>query len=282
MAVFFRAAAPLVVVLVVGARRRHARALAALLLPVAATFAALFAVNQVMGHLGRFYYPSLPALVAAAAVVSDGLWPLGLRAFAARGLFAVVLLAGGSVALDAAGRRYEARAERQPLADIGGYTIAAAQPLPELDSWRASIEMAELAAAAPPGARLAMSEHGLVAARAPAAVIIDVIGLHDRWFSRHRFAAAELFRRRPDLIWMPHPDYTQMIRDILDSDEFWRDFDFYPDALTFGVAVRRDGDAAAALRRLFVARFAADHPGLRLDDYRATRTGGSSRPAISE
>jgi hypothetical protein len=131
--------------------------------------------------------------------------------------------------------------------------------------------MAALAAAAPPGARLAMSEHGLVAARAPAAVIIDVIGLHDRWFARHRFTAAELFRRRPDLIWMPHPDYTQMIRDILDSDDFWRDFDFYPDALTFGVAVRRDGDAAAALRRLFAARFAADHPALRLDDYRATR-----------
>lgn len=31
-----------------------------------------YAVNQVMGHLGRFYFPSLPAPVAAAAVVSDG------------------------------------------------------------------------------------------------------------------------------------------------------------------------------------------------------------------
>ena len=271
LAVFGRAAAPLLVILVVGARRRHARALAALLLPVAATCAALFSVNQVMGHLGRFYFPALPALIAAAAAVSDGLWPLGVRALATRATLAGVLLFGGSVALDAAGRRYEARAERQPLAELGGYTIAAAEPLPDEDSWRAAGEMAELAAAAPPGARLAMSEHGLVAARAPAAVIIDVIGLHDRWFARHRFTAAELFRRRPDLIWMPHPDYTQMIRDILDSDDFWRDFDFYPDALSFGVAVRRDGDAAAALRRLFAARFAADHPALRLDDHRATR-----------
>src|SRR5262249_2494776 len=130
----------------------------------------------------------------------------------------------------------------------------------------------ELAAAAPAGARLAMSEHGLVAARAPAAVIIDVIGLHDRWFARHRFTAAELFRRRPDLIWMPHPDYTQLIRDILDSNDLCRDYDSYPDALPFGVALRRDGAAAAALRRLFVARFTADHPALHLDDYRAQRS----------
>jgi len=271
MAVFFRAAAPLVIVLVVGARRRHARTLAVLLVPVAATFAALFAVNQVMGHLGRFYFPALPALVAAAAVVSDGAWPLGWRALAGRAAIAGALLCGGGVALDSAGRRYEARAEHQPLADLGGWSIAAAQPLPELDSWRASLEMAELAAAAPRGARLAMSEHGVVAARAPEAVIIDVLGLHDRWFARRGFSAAELFRRRPDLIWMPHPDYTQMIRDILDDDELWRDYDFYPDALTFGVALRRDGDAAAALRRLFVARFSADYPGLRLDDYRAVR-----------
>ena len=271
LAVFCRAAAPLGVVIVAGARRRHARTLAVLLVPAAATVAALFAVNQVMGHLGRFYFPSLPALVAAAAVVSDGLPPVGARALAIRAAVAAVLIFGGGAALDAAGRRYEARAERQPLADLGGYTVAAAAPLPELDSWRASVEMAELAAAAPAGARLAMSEHGLVAARAPDAVIVDVLGLHDRWFARHGFSAAELFRRRPDLIWMPHPDYTQMIRDLLDADELWRDYDFYPDALTFGVAVRRDGAAAAALRRLFAARFAADYPGLRLDEYRAVR-----------
>ena len=270
LAVFGRAAAPLLVVIVLGARRRHARRLAALLAPVAATVAALFAVNQIMGHLGRFYFPSLPALIAAAAVASDGISPLRARSLAVRAAVAAVLLFGGGVALDAAGRRYQARADEQPLAELGGYTVAAAEPLPELDSWRASEEMAALAAAAPPGARLAMTEHGLVAARAPDAVIIDVLGLHDRWFARHRFSAAELFRRRPDLIWLPHPDYTQMIRDILDSDELWRDYDFYPDALTFGVAVRRDGDAAAALRTSFAARFAADHPGLRLDDYRAT------------
>jgi len=36
-----------------------------LLIPAAATLTALFSVNQIMGHLGRFYFPSLPLLVVA-------------------------------------------------------------------------------------------------------------------------------------------------------------------------------------------------------------------------
>jgi hypothetical protein len=67
---------------------------------------------------------------------------------------------------------------------------------------------------------------------------------------------------------MPHPDHTQMIRDILDSDALWRDYDVYPDALVFGVAIRRGNDATATtLRRLF----AAEYPGVALDDFRASR-----------
>ena len=94
-----------------------------------------------------------------------------------------------------------------------------------------------------------MSEHGLVGAAAPDAVIIDVLGLHDREFARGGFRVDELWRRRPDVIWMPHPDHTQMVRDILDSDELWARYDFYPDAFSYGVALRRDGPHAAALRR---------------------------------
>src|SRR5207245_2074135 len=95
-------------------------------------------------------------------------------------LIALLLFFGGGAALDAAGARYQLRAQSQPLASLGGYHVTAPRPLPELDSWRSSLEMAKLAAAAPPGTRWAMSEHGLVAARAPDAIILDVIGLHDR------------------------------------------------------------------------------------------------------
>ena len=119
-----------------------------------------------------------------------------------------------------------------------------------------------------------MSEHGLVGAMAPDAVIIDVLGLHDRDFALHGFRAAELWRRAPDVIWMPHPDHTQMIRDILDSSRFWIDYDFYPDAFTYGVALRRDGPRALELATRFRALWKALYPASRsttISRIRATR-----------
>jgi hypothetical protein len=270
------------VALVLFCARACARLVVALLVPAALGLATFFGVNQIMGHLGRFYFPALPFIVIAAALALDrAMTSLSLvhaRALLARAAGAAVLLAGGGWALTAAGARYQARAATQVLAppDEGvGYTVAATAPLPELDSWRSSQEMALFARDAPAGTRFAMSEHGLVGASAPAATIIDVLGLHDPIFARAPFRAAELWRRDPDVIWVPHPDHTQMVRAILDSDQLWAGYDFFPDLFTYGVAVRRDGaraEVSDVLARLLRARVAVAYPGLSsLDDYRARR-----------
>jgi hypothetical protein len=257
--VFLRAALPFVAVLVGLIDRRHWRAPVALLLPVLPTFAVFFAMNQIMGHLGRFYFPLLPCFVVAAGLVVDRASHVRVR----RLLVTAVVLVAVFPLLRAAGRRYEARGQTGDLfAFVDWHTRAT---LPELDSWRASIEMASLAAAAP-GATFAMSEHGYVGARAPDTIIVDVLGLHDRAFAH--FSAAELWRRHPDLLWLPHPDHGQMIRDILASPELWRDYDFYPDAFTYGVAVRKD---AARVRALFVERWNDVYATRPLDDYKARR-----------
>jgi len=259
--------------LIVFTTRRSARPVLALLSLVVVTFAAFFDVNQIMGHLGRFYFPSLPFVVVAAALSVDRFFlpPLEVTApaLAARLGGAAIFLLGGAWALDAGGARYQARAVSQSLASLGGFHVAAKQPLPDVDSWTSSEEIGRFAHDAPKGTRFAMSEHGLCGALAPDAVIIDVLGLHDRDFALHGFRAAELWRRAPDVIWMPHPDHTQMIRDILDSARFWVDYDFYPDAFTYGVAVRRDGPRALELATRFRALWKARYPGFALDDYRA-------------
>jgi hypothetical protein len=283
LACFFRAAAPCLFALLVFARRAHARVLFALLAPVVLTFAGLFYVNQIMGHLGRFYFPALPWLAFAVAGIMSEYSLInagGARRWVGRAAVAVVVMLAGARAVDAAGRWYERRGERdvaaagaavaRVTARAGGTApdgiVMPAAELPELDSWRASVEMARLAADAPRGTVFAMSEHGLVGARAPDAIIVDLVGLHDRAFALGGFSARELMRRRPALIWMPHWDYGGMIRALLDDAELRRDFVFYPDAFTYGVAVRKD---ARALRELLAARFAAAYPGRALDDYAA-------------
>ena len=266
--VFLKAALPFVAVLLLLADRARWQLAAALLVPVALTFAFYFWINQIMGHLGRFYFPFLPYLVVAAALMADdALVTRALRPWRVA-LAAAVIVAGGPV-LELAGRRYQARAATQVLAPLDGYATDAPQPLPELDSWQASIEVGRLAASSPPGTVFAMSEHGLVGARAPAAIIVDVLGLHDRTFALHGFSAAELWRRRPDVLWMPHPDHTRMVRDILDSEELWADYDFYPEAFTYGLALRRD--AGAPLRAQFVERWNAVYATHPMDGHKARR-----------
>jgi hypothetical protein len=276
---------PFLVAVVLFARRDSARLLVVLLVPAAATCTALFSVNQIMGHLGRFYFPSLPLFVVTGALVTDR-WLQGLpeklrstegssrlaRSLLLRLLCALLAIVGGASALEAAGHAYEGRAQTQALASLDGYRISATAPLPELDSWQSSHEMARLAAKSPPGTTFAMSEHGLVSAYAPRAAIIDVLGLHDSIFARQGFSPAELWRRRPDVIWMPHPDHTQMLRDILDSDELWQHYVFYPDAFTYGVALRQDGPHYAILSELFRELWQATYPDLRPEDYLARQS----------
>ena len=269
---FLGAAIPWLVLVIVFARKSHARLLAVFLIPTVLTCAAYFHFNQIMGHLGRFYFPSLAFVVVAAVLVLDGESLRAPRASAGRLILALAMLQSGAWALDSFGRVYERRAERQPRADLeSGFTIAATTELPILDSWESSVQLGKLAAAAPEGTVFAASEHGLFGARAPRAAIIDVVGLHDPWFALHGFDAKELFRRAPDFIWLPHWDYTQMIRDLLDSDELWSHYDYYPNALTYGVAIRRDGPRAAALQSLFADLFKTDYPDLRQSDYLARR-----------
>jgi hypothetical protein len=276
--VFCYSAWPFLVALLVFADRDGWRRAVVLIGPALASIIVLFRFNQVMGHLGRFYYPFLPFFVAAGALEFDAWWERARQGQVVprRRLLGRVGLAGlavlvGSTGLEVAAGRYEARAAGQSLEPPRGFRVEAALPLPEMDSWQAAHALAALAAAAPRGARFAMSEHGLPGAVAPGLAIVDVLGLHDPYFARHGFSAAELFRRQPDLIWLPHEDHTQMLRDILGSEAFWGHYAFYPDAFFHGIAIRTDGPHHERLAVLLAALWQASYPGVDMARHRAVR-----------
>ena len=280
--VFGHSAWPFLVALILFADRRGLRRAAVLLAPALASIGILFRFNQIMGHLGRFYYPFLPFFVAAGALEFDawlrrihagqGIRPRNMLGRAGAALLA---LAVGELALSLAGRDYEARANDQQLAAEGGYHVSACASLPVLDSWQATQHIATIAAAAPLGVSFAMSEHGLPGAVAPHVEIIDVLGLHDQYFARHGFSATELFRRKPNVIWLPHADHTQMLRDILDSDELWAHYVFYPDAFFFGIALRTDGANYPLMSVLVATEWRKAYPGYAMAGYQASRGDGA-------
>ncbi|HEX7508792.1 MAG TPA: hypothetical protein VF550_18615 [Polyangia bacterium] len=276
--VFAQSAWPFVVVLILFADQVGIRRAAVLLVPALASMAALCRFNQIMGHLGRFYFPFLPFFVAVGALEFDAwLGRMGTdRAthsgvILRRAVVAITLTLFGSISLWLAADWYSSRAQAQKLVSVDGFHTPAQTPLPDLDSWQSAYAVAEMARAAPAQASFAMSEHGLPGALAPQTTIIDVLGLHDPYFARHGFSATELFRRKPDVIWLPHSDHTQMLRDILDSDEFWNHYAFYPDAFFHGIALRTDSPHSTRLADLLWLQWQKAYPGLPMADYQAVR-----------
>ena len=143
--------------------------------------------------------------------------------------------------------------------------------LPEV-AWRDAVaDIAQVADEAPPGVIIAASEHGMLGARAPHVVLIDLMGLHDRAFAHDGFSAAELFRRRPDLIWGAHRHYVGIRAEIHAADALWRDYLVYPDAFAYGLALRKDSPHLEVLSASVQARWRLRYPGLRMADHRAER-----------
>jgi hypothetical protein len=228
-----------ITVLIVFARRRHARLLAVLLGPVVATFLYYFTVIQIMGMGARFYYPAFPFWIASAVLVLDDVLDHGfvprLKTFASRGVILGVFL-GLLNATPRLANRYAATVWGPPV-DLG----LSNRRLPQIGIRRARQEVGTFAAALPSGTLLAATEVGFLGVAAPQVTRIDLAGLNDNNLARYGFSMSYLLGRRPDVIWLPHWHYVDMVHTILATDAFQREFDYYCEAFDFGVAVRKDG-----------------------------------------
>jgi hypothetical protein len=101
---------------------------------------------------------------------------------------------------------------------------------------------------------IATTEVGLPGVLAPRKTIVDLAGLNERQFAREPFSAERLFaRHRPDLLYLPHPNYVEMTRAIEERLET-EGYDFYTARELhmdfFGLAIRRDSRHYDAMKRI--------------------------------
>jgi hypothetical protein len=218
--------------------------LAAFAIPLALTLAYYFTVMQVMGFEFRFSFPSLPFVVVPAAICLDRFlaapedWTARRRAMGRRALVILPLACLFWISREPSARAY-ARHVLRPQPRAAAHLPTAAEA-PRMEWWNGIRAMADFGAKLPQGTLLAASEHGLVAARNPHLRILDLVGLHDPEIAHHGLRGDYLKRRAPDLIWLPHPDYVGLRRQIFDSATFREDYVFLPAAFSYGLAVRRD------------------------------------------
>lgn len=205
----------------------------------------LFFVLQIMYYHQRFYYPTLPAIAflasqSAARMLERGsrsiqqefqrssslLWPLAA-------LFLLVSLLAAFLSIP---RNFSEPSKT----DLAHFTVLDSYKSKWRDYWFRLDEFSEL----PNDLVIAATEVGHLAAMNPEKVIVDLSGLNETDFAHQRFSADLLFRKyQPDLIYMPHPNYNQMIDQIADNQYFSNHYDYFSAQelnVAMGLALRRD------------------------------------------
>jgi hypothetical protein len=109
------------------------------------------------------------------------------------------------------------------------------------------------------------TEMGFLSAMNPRKKIIDLAGLNEREFAHRPFDADRLLTdMAPDLIYMPHDDYTKMIADIQGSPAF-AGYEHYDkrqlQTNKFGMAIRKDSPYYEQMHQIAVG---GRHGGLRV------------------
>lgn len=119
----------------------------------------------------------------------------------------------------------------------------------------------------PEGTVFAASEVGATGGYAPGVDIIDLAGLNDREIGLRGFSADRLVERAPDIIWLPHTDYTGARAALLKSEAFRRQYRLLAGAFNFGLAIRIDGPRTAAVTQVVADAWNVTYPGLKQSDY---------------
>lgn len=213
----------------------------------------LFLVIPVMGYAARFHYPAWPVLLWLAAKswvfllrsrpqLSQRLYPLP-GTWPRKILFGILLLAYAATATWLI-RPPETRTAWAHLDPLTAYQVLGRNNWPYLD------EISRL----PHALSIASTEVGILGALDARRRIVDLSGLHDPEAVRHGFDPKRLLHtQKPDLIYMPHPDYAEMNQALLDHPDFNRLYLHYP-ATTLqsfqGIALRRDSHWFPALKAI--------------------------------
>ena len=250
-------------VLCLAATRKTVRLMVGILVPVLLTFGFLFTATQIMGYHGRFYYPMTPLVIAAAYHALANRPPRTqpgrrlhhrptiIRRAVAVGLIVLLLWP----VADSAAAWYDRSRQRALAPAVARRDRDVSGRAPRLGFVAAARSVALLVQQSPPDVVWAMSEHGYIGAVAPNVTIIDLVGLHDRNTLTDKPAAQHVMEVKPDAIWFAHPDYVGLVRAIRSNEVFRRQYDYWPSAFDYGLAIRRTSvyhdDLVARLRTLW-------------------------------
>jgi hypothetical protein len=262
------------VALAVTRRRMHWEFLAIFFVPVLLTCLYLLTVTQIMGRSARYYVPLLPLLVIPSLLALDR-WirenpdrSLSEVSWLRASATAVVVLVG-ILAIRAGSRIWVAHADRK----IVFYTeptrvLATAAPLKgDVSDAMLYLFGDVVVHGLPKGTIMAASEVGYIGARAPQIDIIDLVGLNDKDIALHGFSMRRLLQQAPDLIWLPHEDYTWLRTTIWNDPAFLSRYEIFDHAFHYGVAIRKTSPRRQILEHQLAIGWSMLYPHAEMKNY---------------
>jgi hypothetical protein len=275
---FGNMALPFSILLIMTASKNSLKLVAAFLVPALVTFAYYFSVIQIMGFQARYYFPAMPFFIVSSFVVFDKRLQREGKFIFQKNLLRIGLSAATAIFFltptirAASGKIFADTFIPMPmLASVSTkFSTPAKTPLPHLGWWKSIEAISEIAAHLPAGTNFAFSEYGRVGAYAPQVQIIDPLGLNDPFFAHHGFSAEEFFKRQPDLIWLPHLDYTQINAAILDAEEFQSQYEYYPGAFDYGLALCKNSSLRLVIYEAVKTTWQKIYQNLHMEEYLAS------------
>ncbi len=267
-------ALPFMAVVVLFARKRRVLALLSIFVPVAATFAYYATTLQIMGWFARYYFPSIPFMVLAAFITAEDQvskkFLFSPKYLLGRGSLLLVFLLPilyTPLRTGIEGLWENSLSETQLYVPETVYVTLSQQPLETIPWWTSIQYMSSFVGNLPPGVKVAATEYGYIASENLHTVIIDMAGLHDKDLVLRGFSSGSILSRYPDIIWLPHTDYTFFRKMLLDDPIFRERYDYYPEVFNYGIALRSGssfyGEALTSLDSVFSRAYS----GRELADY---------------
>lgn len=208
---------------------------------------ALF-VTQIMPEHQRFYYPTLPIFIwlayLGAVSFTERLWGIipmvwrflkvPIRQVAIISVIIVVVMVLSNIINQTHQFLYTHQTTYYPPHDARWYKLAQFADVDNIT--------------------VATTEVGAVAVANFSWRVIDLAGLNDTRFALEGFSATVLLEDyRPDLLYLPYPDYIEMIESIVTHPTFIRDYTYFTAGqvrLPMGVAIRNDSPVYADLLQI--------------------------------
>lgn len=245
------------------------------ILPVAAITLYFLSMMSIMNIRLRYEYPFVIYLIAGTILVSSRLnFSVGDKKQWAKKivLFTVVLAILLVVRINSA-TLVRLFMKDNPLCNLDMLSSPIEFDRSKYKGNDGLFQMSDYLQTLPAGTKVVMTEHGLVGANNLHINIIDVIGLHNRDIAHHGFSVDWLFAQKPDIIWVPHWNYTCLNHKIFSQQEFWNHYDLYPLVFNWGIALRTDSPNYEINLRQLTAKVHELYPAVDINQLRQSAPG---------